>query len=101
MPHLPFPDQLVRLALSSHLLFTYPVQRDFDAHLTAIGELVRVTSGEVRFYPLVDTLARLYPQPDALRSALARRGVHSSIRRASRLHAAAGRGRDADLPPQP
>jgi hypothetical protein len=56
LPRLPFPDGRFRLALSSHLLFVYPDQLDVDGHLAAVAELVRVTDGEVRIYPLIDTL---------------------------------------------
>jgi hypothetical protein len=73
LPSLPFDDGWFRLTLSSHLLFVYPDQLDFDWHLASLLELVRVTSGEVRVYPVVDEL----------RAALERRDVHSELRTAN------------------
>jgi hypothetical protein len=82
LPRLPFTDDSFRLALSSHLLFVYPQHLDLDAHEAAIQELVRVTHGEVRIYPLVDTLAQPYPHLDALLERLAQHGIVSELRRA-------------------
>jgi hypothetical protein len=83
LPTLPFGDGWFRLTLSSHLLFVYPDQLDFDWHLASLLELVRVTSGEVRVYPVVDTVGRAYPRLDELRAALDRRAVHSELRTAN------------------
>jgi len=65
-----------------HLLFVYPRHLDLDAHEVAVRELVRVTHGEVRMYPLVDTLAQPYPHFDALLDLLAQCGIVSELRRA-------------------
>jgi hypothetical protein len=83
LPTLPFGDGWFRLTLSSHLLFVYPDQLDFDWHLASLLELVRVTSGEVRVYPVVDTVGRAYPRLDELRAALDRRAVRSELRTAN------------------
>jgi hypothetical protein len=83
LPHLPFPDRHFRLALSSHLLFVYPDSLDVDAHFTAIMELARVTEGEVRIYPLIDTRTRPYPDFAALRERLEGDGVQTRLRAAA------------------
>jgi hypothetical protein len=82
LPHLPFGDRRFRLTLSSHLLFSYPAHLDFDAHVAGLEELVRVTAGEVRVYPLVDTAGRPYPRLEEVRAALADQGVDSEVRAA-------------------
>ncbi|OYD60830.1 hypothetical protein [Rhodococcus sp. OK302] len=53
LPVLPFTDGSFDLALSSHLLFSYTERLDHTFHLDAITELMRVTSGELRIFPLV------------------------------------------------
>jgi hypothetical protein len=81
LPHLPFPDGHVRLALSAHLLFTYPDHLDYDDHLAALRELLRVAREEVRVFPLVDTTLAPSPHLDRLREVLAADGVGSEVRR--------------------
>ncbi|MCZ2804394.1 methyltransferase domain-containing protein [Modestobacter sp. VKM Ac-2983] len=54
LPHLPFPDGSFDLVLSSHLLFTYADRLDHDWHRAALQEMVRVSRGRVRVFPLVD-----------------------------------------------
>ncbi|MFC9693515.1 class I SAM-dependent methyltransferase [Kribbella sp. NPDC056951] len=53
LPELPFEDGRFELALCSHLLFTWADTFGRDWHLAALRELIRVTSGEVRVFPLV------------------------------------------------
>jgi len=53
LPELPFEDRRFELVLSSHLLFTWADKYDQDWHLAALRELVRVSSAEVRVFPLV------------------------------------------------
>lgn len=79
LPDLPFPDGYFHLALSSHLLFCYPEYFDFDSHVSGLLELIRVTHGEVRVFPLVNTAAIPYPRLDEVRSVLARHGVDTEI----------------------
>ena len=81
--NLPFPDRAFRLVVSSHLLFVYADRIDLAFHLEAIVELVRVSSGEVRLFPLVDPGAVRYRNLDELRTAMARRGIDSEVRRVS------------------
>jgi hypothetical protein len=52
LPSLPFADAEFDLALVSHLLFLYSEQLNFDFHLAAVEELLRVAK-EVRIFPLL------------------------------------------------
>ena len=80
LPALPFPDRHFTLSLSSHLLFTYPHLMSFEAHLANVRELVRVTSGEVRVFPLADTTFTPYARLDEVRAVLLDGGVHTETR---------------------
>jgi hypothetical protein len=53
LPNLPFPDKSFAMTLVSYFLFVYQDQFDYEFHRNAILELMRVTSGEVRIYPIV------------------------------------------------
>ena len=53
LPHLPFADRAFDLALSSYLLFVYEDQLDYEFHKASLLELMRVTRGEARLYPIV------------------------------------------------
>jgi SAM-dependent methyltransferase len=72
LPTLPFGDATFDHAFCAHLLFVYERLLDFDAHLAACLELVRVTrpGGEIRVHPIVDPRgeesALLRPLCDAL-----------------------------------
>ncbi|WP_109505230.1 hypothetical protein [Nocardioides speluncae] len=90
LPSLPFTDGQFRLALSSHLLFSYPEYLSFDDHLAGILELVRVTAHEVRIFPLVDTAGAPHPRFDDLLAALAEHGVSTEIRPARASYVAGG-----------
>jgi hypothetical protein len=72
LPRLPFADGQFALTLCSFLVFTFPGHLD---PLDSILELVRVTTGEVRLGPLQDAVGDPYPDLDALRARLLRRGV--------------------------
>lgn len=52
LPKLPFDDKSFDLVLSGHFLFTYADKLDFDFHLSSILELFRISSKEVRIYPI-------------------------------------------------
>jgi hypothetical protein len=80
LPRLPFADRAFALALSGHLLFTYPGHLAYEDHLAGIRELVRVSAGEARIFPLLDTELTVYPRLDALRAELAAGGIGSEIR---------------------
>jgi len=50
---LPFKDNSFSIVLCSHLLFIYDHRLDYNFHLNAIKEMIRVSSKELRIYPLV------------------------------------------------
>lgn len=52
LPDLPFADDAFELTLSGNLLFVYDDRLDRDFHESAVRELLRVTAGEVRLFPL-------------------------------------------------
>lgn len=83
LPELPFPDDTFGLTLSSHYLFVYPQHLSYEGHIAGLMELLRVTSGEVRVYPLVDSASVPYPQLDELRADLASLQVHTEVRQAN------------------
>ena len=53
LPSLPFPDEHFDLTLVSYLLFVYEDQLDYDFHKQSLLEIMRVTRGEARLYPIV------------------------------------------------
>lgn len=53
-PVMPFRGDQFTLSLVSHLLFLYEDQLDHEFHKRMLLELLRVTSGEVRIFPLVN-----------------------------------------------
>lgn len=53
LPDLPFAAGRFDLVLCSHLLFTWSNQHGLDWHLAAARELLRVSSDQVRIFPLV------------------------------------------------
>lgn len=56
--NLPFKDNSFSIVLCSHLLFIYDHRLDYDFHLKTIGEMLRVSSNELRIYPLVKNLGK-------------------------------------------
>lgn len=79
LPLLPFFDRAFDTVLCAHLLFVYAKRFDFDFHLAACLELVRVSREDVRIHPIVGTNGRKYPELGRLRIALAENGVDSQI----------------------
>lgn len=53
MPSLPFGNGQFDLTLVSYLLFVYQENFDYEFHQRSLIEIMRVTSGEARIYPLV------------------------------------------------
>jgi hypothetical protein len=80
LPRLPFFDGTFDLVLCAHLLFTYAARFDFDWHLAACRELVRVTADEVRIYPLCGADGKPYPGLARLRRELRETGITSEVR---------------------
>lgn len=68
LPHLPFPDRTFDLTLVSYLMFVYEDQLDYEFHKASVVEILRVTRGEARFYPLVTFEAQRSSYLDRLRS---------------------------------
>jgi SAM-dependent methyltransferase len=60
LPRLPFADASFDLVLCAHLLFIYERLFDYDFHLAACKELVRVSKGEVRIHPVCGPDGRPY-----------------------------------------
>ena len=58
LPRLPFRDGQFDLTLVSYLLFVYEDHFDYDFHKQSVLEIMRVTRGEARFYPLVSFEAK-------------------------------------------
>ena len=80
LPHLPYPDGAFDLVLSSHLLFTYADRLDLEFHRRAIRELLRVSNGEVRMYPLSDYVGVAADWFDELLAELRAEGVETEVR---------------------
>jgi hypothetical protein len=53
LPELPFGYNSFDLVLSSHLLFIYEDRLGYDFHRDSILEMLRITSSEVRIYPIL------------------------------------------------
>jgi len=75
LPHLPFADGAFDLVLCAHLLFTYARQLDYEFHLAACREMLRVTAGEVRLHPVCGPDGREYPELPRLMAELERAGA--------------------------
>ena len=54
LPHTPFRDGQFDLTLVSYFLFVYEEQFDYEFHKQSLAEILRITSGEARVYPLVN-----------------------------------------------
>ncbi|MET0199320.1 MAG: hypothetical protein ABW364_18995 [Rhodococcus fascians] len=77
LPSLPFSDASFDLVLSSHLLFSYADTLDAAFHLDTIVELMRVTSHELRIFPLVPVgSSEPYPRLAELLDELRNRNIH-------------------------
>ena len=80
LPRLPFFDGTFDLVLCAHLLFTYASRFDFDWHLAACRELVRVSAGEVRIHPVCGLDGKPYASLARLRRELKESGIASELR---------------------
>jgi hypothetical protein len=83
LPRLPFADGSFPLVLSGHFLFLYGDLLDPDFHKACLVELMRVSSGEVRIFPLSGLDARPYPHLAEIRSFLGSNGVEVEISRSA------------------
>ncbi|MFM1768031.1 MAG: hypothetical protein RJA22_560 [Verrucomicrobiota bacterium] len=68
LPRLPFADRQFDLTLVSYLLFVYEHRLDYAFHRDSLREILRVTRGEARFYPLVNFEAQRCRHLDLLRA---------------------------------
>lgn len=68
LPMLPFRDGEFDLTLVSYLLFIYEDQLDYEFHKRSLLEIMRVTRGEARVYPVVTFEAKRCSYLDRLRS---------------------------------
>lgn len=79
LPRLPFFDGTFDVVLCAHLLFTYAARFDFDWHLAAGRELVRVSAGDVRIHPLCGPDGKPLPWLPRLRREWRAGGIASEI----------------------
>jgi len=79
LPRLPFPDKAFHLVLSSHFLFLYGDRLSIDFHIASLKEMARVSSGEVRVYPLQGLDAKPYPRMDKVLSRLRAQGISAEL----------------------
>lgn len=70
LPSLPFEDGSFDLVLSGHFLFTYANKFDFEFHKKSVLELYRISSGEVRIYPIQQRSSQMYAELNKLLSLL-------------------------------
>jgi hypothetical protein len=68
LPRLPFRDGQFDLTLSSYLMFVYEDKFDYEFHKQSVLEIMRVTRGEARFYPLVSFEAKRCSHLDPLKN---------------------------------
>jgi len=91
LPELPFADKSFDITLSGNLLFLYTDHKfggiidnspfDYDFHLKAIRELVRVTKNEIRLYPIEMPKVGMHQFIDKLVPDLKALGIDSKIMR--------------------
>ena len=53
LPRTPFRDRQFDFTLASYLLFVYEDHFSYEFHRDSLRELMRITSGEIRMYPIV------------------------------------------------
>jgi 2-polyprenyl-3-methyl-5-hydroxy-6-metoxy-1,4-benzoquinol methylase len=79
LPELPADDGAFDIVLCAHLLFVYERMFDFDFHVAACRELMRVSRGDVRIHPLVGLNGKRYARLAELCETLAAEGIASEI----------------------
>ena len=79
LSELPFAEGEFTMSLSGHFLFLYQEWLSIDIHLQYIRELLRVSSREVRIYPLVTLEAKPYDYLGYLISTLEDEGIRAEI----------------------
>lgn len=53
-PETPFEDNQFTVSLVSHFLFLYDEHLDYEFHKKTISEMIRITSDEIRIFPVVN-----------------------------------------------
>jgi hypothetical protein len=81
LPRLPFADDAFSVVLSGHFLFLYGDMLDLAFHKACLMELVRVSSGEVRIFPLCGLDAKPYRHLEEILAFLDSQGVNTEIRK--------------------
>ncbi|SHM46171.1 class I SAM-dependent methyltransferase [Gracilibacillus kekensis] len=66
LPKLPFEDNSFDVLLSAHFLFMYADRLDYQFHINTLYELLRVTKGQIRIFPLVDLEGNTYKYLDKI-----------------------------------
>ena len=79
LPVLPFTDGAFDLVLSSHFLFSYADRFDLAFHAAALAEMIRVSTGDVRVYPVFAMGAAPLLDLGPLEALLAERGITTSL----------------------
>jgi hypothetical protein len=79
LPKLPFADKSFDLVLSGHFLFLYSNYFNYKFHLNSILELCRVSSQEVKIYPIQGMDAKPYPLIEDLIRDLSNSGISVEI----------------------
>ena len=81
LPRLPFRDREFDLVLSGHLLFIYRELLPPDFQILALQELVRVSRGEVRVFPVSQMNREPFPKLDELRRDLKKSGIETEMQK--------------------
>jgi hypothetical protein len=68
LPRLPFRDGQFDVTLVSYLMFVYEDHFDYEFHKQSVQEIMRVTNGEARLYPLVSFEAKRCAYLDQLKT---------------------------------
>ena len=78
LPKLDFPSDSFDLAWSSHFLFLYSIQLDYNFHLKAITQMLQLAK-EVRIFPIRDLNNKISEHLDPLLEALTQTGITYQI----------------------
>lgn len=76
LPQTPFKDGEFDLVLVSYLLFVYEEQFDYEFHRQSLSEIMRITKGESRIYPLVNFAAGRCAYVDQIKSDASLSALH-------------------------
>ena len=79
LPNLSFKDNSFDLVWSSHFLFLYSEHFDLEFHQNAILEMCRVSSKEVRIFPLLDLKNEKSSHLESVIKFLNAKGFHTEI----------------------